>query len=270
LASIDVKHTIFKDDRFIKLAIAVGSRELAMGVLIYAWDLAYDSAHTPSSYIPEEQWARLKHHKELVECGLAEHRDGGVYVRGSGSWVTKLRNHKKRLSEAGRRGGLKSQGNLRSQNNAESSQMNVPVPIPVPVPVSVPVLIRKDNYIDQSVDRSRHDLEIVYKNYPRKQGKQRGMKTAYSQVKTDQDYTDLQTAVANYSAYCKREISEPRYIKQFSTFMSEWRDWVNPENGTSSIALDATTKTKPARRGIAEILADDEKKQREVNLYEPG
>jgi len=110
----------------------------------------------------------------------------------------------------------------------------------------------KNKTIDQSVDRSRHDLEIVYQGYPRKQGKQRGMKTAYSQVKTDQDYTDLQTAVANYAAYCRREISEPRYIKQFSTFMSEWRDWVNPEVGLAGPTPSEIEKNKLRRQEAEE------------------
>ena len=70
------------------------------------------------------------------------------------------------------------------------------------------------------------NLELLYQNYPRKQGKQKGLLKAGKVVQTEQDYVELQTAIRNYSDYCKRNVEDPKYIKHFSTFMGEWRDWI--------------------------------------------
>lgn len=69
------------------------------------------------------------------------------------------------------------------------------------------------------------DFEALYQLYPRKEGKTRGMTLAKSQVKTQADYDALKTAVANYAA--SRASEDPKFTKQFSTFMGCWRDYVD-------------------------------------------
>lgn len=44
--------------------------------------------------------------------------------------------------------------------------------------------------------------------------------------------TQLSWAVNNYRHHLERENTEPRFIKYFSTFMGEWRDWTDPKHGT--------------------------------------
>jgi hypothetical protein len=79
----------------------------------------------------------------------------------------------------------------------------------------------------------KFDLEAVYKLYPRKQGKSEGMRRLKTQIKLPTDYEDLILAVKNYAAYCAGK--EPQFIKMFSSFVSEWRDWTDPSNGTVTL-----------------------------------
>ena len=69
------------------------------------------------------------------------------------------------------------------------------------------------------------DFESIYKKYPRKMGKQRGMEKCRSQIKTMEDLQKLERAVDNYGRYVKG--TDDQFIKHFSTFMGCWRDWVD-------------------------------------------
>jgi hypothetical protein len=46
---------------------------------------------------------------------------------------------------------------------------------------------------------------------------------------------DLIAAITRYRDDVQAAGTEKKYIKHFSTFASEWRDWVSPEAGTSSV-----------------------------------
>lgn len=76
------------------------------------------------------------------------------------------------------------------------------------------------------------DFESLYKKYPRKEGKQRGLKICKVQVKTIQEFHDLSGAINRYAEHVKKSGTDSRYIKHFSTFMGEWRDWLDSETGT--------------------------------------
>lgn len=73
-------------------------------------------------------------------------------------------------------------------------------------------------------------FDEVYMLYPRKIGKQRAYEFLEKNIKTKEEYELLKEAVINYSGYCKREGVEERFIKHFSTFAHEWRDWAYNEN----------------------------------------
>lgn len=73
-----------------------------------------------------------------------------------------------------------------------------------------------DNYIDQ--------LDLIYQKYPRKEGKSAGYKRL-GQL-DDWGLECLELAIENYNAHIKKNRIEPKYIKMFSTFVSEWKDWV--------------------------------------------
>lgn len=100
----------------------------------------------------------------------------------------------------------------------------------------------KDNTHDARA--TRFDFESLYQKYPRKEGKQKGIKTCQVQIKTDGSYQELSRAIDNYCAHCQKNAIERRYTKQFSTFMSSWRDWVempvDTEPGKKTVEYDMT------------------------------
>jgi hypothetical protein len=77
------------------------------------------------------------------------------------------------------------------------------------------------------IPESKFDLEMLYKAYPRKQGKTKGLKRLSREITTQTDFENFQLAVSNYN---RETLSvENQYKKHFSSFVSEWRDWITPE-----------------------------------------
>lgn len=72
-------------------------------------------------------------------------------------------------------------------------------------------------------------IEPIYKQYPRKLGKNLGLDRLFQKHFTFGDISDFGTAVANYSDFCKNEKIEEKYILHFSTFVGRWKDWLEIE-----------------------------------------
>lgn len=77
------------------------------------------------------------------------------------------------------------------------------------------------------------ELEEIYEKYPRKEGKTRGIAKLRSSVKNLQDLEEFKKAVDNYTQHLKKSQTEKQYIKHFSTFVGEWRDWLEERAGES-------------------------------------
>lgn len=73
------------------------------------------------------------------------------------------------------------------------------------------------------------DFESVYADYPRKEGKQLGLKKCTAQIKTIEDYDNWKIAIANYLKHVQTSNIESRYILKFSNFMESWRDYIHIE-----------------------------------------
>lgn len=86
------------------------------------------------------------------------------------------------------------------------------------------------------------DFDSLYKNYPKKVGKLKGLEILERTVKTQPQYDAFALALKNYVDYVERESIEAKFIKHFSTFTSQWKDWVDPETGTSSARREKTTE----------------------------
>jgi len=86
------------------------------------------------------------------------------------------------------------------------------------------------------------DLNLIYSKYPRKVGKTPGLKKLTRQIKTIEDYHLLTKAVENYAIHCSTLRTEPQFIKHFSTWVSEWRDWSVLQPASSPMKLVFTYK----------------------------
>jgi hypothetical protein len=86
----------------------------------------------------------------------------------------------------------------------------------------------------------RAELDLIYKTkYPRKEGKARGMIKLMREIQTPDDLTLFDKAVSNFAAHHKRMGTQAQYLKHFSTFAAEWRDWIDPDHG--SVSSEFTT-----------------------------
>ena len=85
MARINIENNLFTDNRFTDLILKMGSRRMALGALIEAYILAqqYFLTTVNDRLIPLNEWQRQRIADEIIEVGLAEIRDKGVYVSGS-------------------------------------------------------------------------------------------------------------------------------------------------------------------------------------------
>lgn len=90
----------------------------------------------------------------------------------------------------------------------------------------------QQNLIEDS-PQQKFDFEIIYANYPRKEGKSRGFTLLKKQIKSSEDFEKLSIAINNYRKRCEEKRVESRYIKHFATFANEWRDWVDENHGAT-------------------------------------
>ena len=106
------------------------------------------------------------------------------------------------------------------------------------------------------------DFEKIYEKYPRKEGKTKGLKQCVAQIKTQEDFDFLCSSVDRYRRKILADGTDPKFIKHFSSFMSSWRDWIDPHVGKTIVdeprikkkmdATEAFERTDPAR--VREIL----------------
>jgi hypothetical protein len=88
------------------------------------------------------------------------------------------------------------------------------------------------------------DFELIYNEYPRKEGKQEGFESCRARIRTRSDYDKLLMAVKNYRLRCDRHKVEKKYIRYFSNFITSghWKDWIAPAPDISQI--EYLTKNK--------------------------
>ena len=71
------------------------------------------------------------------------------------------------------------------------------------------------------------DFEILYKRYPNKEGKRKGMDKLAKTIKTKEEYDKFELAMDNYIQLCinKKRI-QGGFVKQWSTFVNNWTDYL--------------------------------------------
>jgi hypothetical protein len=84
------------------------------------------------------------------------------------------------------------------------------------------------------------DFEELYFEYPRKIGKTRGFAKCKKTVRSELDYQLLKKAILNYKNYVGANRIGQEYVKHFSTFMGEWRDWVDYQSEEVRLEKTAT------------------------------
>lgn len=69
-------------------------------------------------------------------------------------------------------------------------------------------------------------IDMIYRAYPRKEGKLAGMKKLHQLIKTQQDADRLMKATDNYSKLLKAKGTPKDFVLMFSTFVNgRWQDY---------------------------------------------
>lgn len=148
------------------------------------------------------------------------------------------------------------------QENSDFPKTNIIILKGLPLPLVDGAIDKdKDIYWDKDKEKDEDkeseqkfkvydaDLEIIYKSYPLKKGKHKGFEKARREITSARELDDLRFAVNAYKADVERNKTKPEYIKHFSTFMSEWKDWLDPETGSAISAASS-------RADLSEIFGE--------------
>jgi hypothetical protein len=78
------------------------------------------------------------------------------------------------------------------------------------------------------------DLAGLFELFPRRQKRGEALTRLAGLVSDYETFEAIRQAILNYRAHVEREQTPFRYQLSFPTFLSEWRDWLDPDNGTST------------------------------------
>lgn len=76
-------------------------------------------------------------------------------------------------------------------------------------------------------------LAALYRDYPRKEGKSGGMKRLARDLKAGATLDELNRALQRFVEHHRKKGTEKNYLPHFSTWTSEWRDWLEDDHGHS-------------------------------------
>ena len=119
MARINIDDSIYKDVRFVELVGKTGGLNQALGALVRAWGVGQKYWARDKGLIPSKVWKSQKLDDSIIEVGLAEQRDDGVYIRGSAKqfgWLLQK-------VEAGRKGGQSKSANTKSNKTIEEASV---------------------------------------------------------------------------------------------------------------------------------------------------
>ncbi len=241
----------------------IGDEDKAIGNVMRLFRFAQER-YKQEKIISDEDWKIHEFLDELVPI-FAIKIEGGYALRGAEKHFNWLRERR----ENGKLGGKKSVEVRRNEINklreANSSKLN-PLPLPLSLGSKEPKYIAHEKIVDNSkIDAPApaplplFDFEKVFEKYPRKLGKGAGIKKCKSMIKSAKQYALLNTAVENYAKHVAANVSDEKYIKHFSTFMTNWVDWVEHTS---------TTTIKP-RSSNENLMSDAQKILLAVRKFGP-
>lgn len=223
----------FDDPRRTELGIKLKSTLIADGVALSMWRLA-QTYFRVGLLVPVDQYKRMPFYIEFQESGLAEYFTDGVYIKGRDDafdWIRKKQ-------ESGRKGGkVKPKSELtrgqskRKQTQAKTSKRKLNTHTHINT-------LNKYKY-------PKNCFNDLCGLYPSDAGHQGARSEIRKQITNDVKLQKLFKAVTNYAAICKRENTEMRYIKHFSTFMKNpkaghdvfpWKDYVDMDPTISGLS----------------------------------
>ncbi len=158
----------------------------------------------------------------LVQSGWARKQDGGYYAIGA---KEQFRWYVQRVGAAHAGGKAGGRGRSSDSRDDDSDSRNMDSDSPL-----LPSYLLYSNtlHAPRSIEGR---LEEAYKTYPAKKGKTRGFAKLKKEIRTETDFRNLLAAIEKYK---KSDDVKRGFVKHFSTFAGEWRDWLDPDAGKVS------------------------------------
>ena len=249
MARINLETSLFESENFLDLVIKIGSKYEATGRLVWAFKLAQkyylkneNNRLIPKSELPESLeilisfgFITLVDEKKTVDInGDINTNIVGYYVKGSEEQFAWLLQR----SNAGKSPRLNTKKRISIIDTPFSPVQSRSAPFSPDEPLTLSLTLSSKKeiiYIPQFA------IEDLYKLYPRKLGKKKGLLALTRLIKTQQKYDDVKTAITNYSAFLKKEQVEPRFIKHFPTFINNYTDWLDQEAGSTDVQTVANS-----------------------------
>ena len=106
----------------------------------------------------------------------------------------------------------------------------------------------KESYIDNKGSHLDSHIistfDLLWRQYPNKQGRKDAIRHYKASVKTEDQITSIKTALENYLGHVADK--EPQYIKNGSTWFNQWEDWI--ENPVTDYKKDRVESQKERER----------------------
>lgn len=247
MASVSVEFSAYLDPRFTLLGSLSGKTRFdAIGRMGAIWIYCIEKCQATHPAAMIDALAEMPGYSQwMVDAALAERADGDqIRIKGTEGrieWLEQARYRQRKATKAAAAAAEK-----KRQSKSEDRKPKIdPILDPKSDPISAPPLesssastpastLKTEIHIDQRKRRSRvqsaFDLEAAYNLYPRKVGKTKGLQKLAKEIRSQEDYDALFVAIRHYSN--SREVREG-YVRHFSTFVTDWRDWLDPETGST-------------------------------------
>lgn len=219
MANVSVKDTWFSDprrNRLIKLLNC--DPRLVDGIMLECWRIGQE--FEVKGDLPSFRIFNSSELQAIISAGLAERSGDGVYFFGSKEAAV----YRLKSKISGSVGGKKSAEMRRSKINnltvAKASESNLPL--------LLPLLPQELNTYTPTVVGD-FGFDSFWEEYPKKEGKTLAQKSYAKQIKNAESHKTLMFALKNYKAKIKRNSTKKEFVKQGSTFMRDWRDFLEPE-----------------------------------------
>lgn len=186
----------------------------------------------------------------LIDTGWLDESDRGIFIHDWDTWQEQwYKAREKRENDARRK--------RESRKRAGEILQNKESPA---TPAELPVLPEAETSTDEPAQeppkeqKYSKDFEEFWAEYPRKIGKGEAYKKYRARRNDGFSEAELITAAKNYAIKCKRQKTEPDYIKHAKTFLSENTPFVDylPKQDT----LVAQQKLPDTRNPFARYLED--------------
>lgn len=249
MARVNVETRALAEQRFIDLTEELGEgRNWAIGLLVIFWHDSQErgiwsgTREEIQKLIPVNKMSRMAIFDLLLEheyISELDSNDNQFVIRGNKKHIDALEERK----EAAAEGGRAKARNINKNKERLALGSGSLAPAKSALPNSIQFNSIQSNTIHKDISkkpaarkRAEFDLESLYKKYPRKIGKQQGFKKADKDVTCQTTYEALEKAIDHFAEFHRDKGTEEQYIPHFSTFMTSWRDWLDPETGTATVS----------------------------------